>query len=90
MRRNHHRKLKDKVYKRDNYTCQLRLSSACKGYMLPDYEKWKRGQMTRKRVGLSVDHTRPLSKGGKWSLDNLKCACLPCNNLKGNTYEDDG
>lgn len=90
MRRNTHRKLKDKVYKRDNWTCQLKLSPKCKGYMLPDYEKWKNGKMTRRRVGISVDHKRPISKGGKWSLDNLVCACTPCNQLKGNHYDDDG
>ena len=37
----------------------------------------RRGRMT-------VDHVIPRTQGGMDSWDNLVCACLECNNLKGN------
>lgn len=32
----------------------------------------------------TIDHVKPLSKGGTWDLENLKLACRRCNVVKGN------
>ena len=32
---------------------------------------------------VTIDHFYPLSKGGSWHIDNLRLACQPCNNKKG-------
>lgn len=32
---------------------------------------------------LTIDHFIPLARGGTWELSNLRLACQPCNNLKG-------
>ena len=31
----------------------------------------------------TLDHVFPISKGGKWTWDNMVAACWPCNNKKG-------
>lgn len=31
----------------------------------------------------TIDHWWPLAHGGTWALNNLRLACQPCNNLKG-------
>ena len=36
-----------------------------------------------RRGAMTVDHVIPKTMGGKDSWDNLVCACLHCNNLKG-------
>lgn len=87
MRRNFHTKLKRKALERDAYVCQLALIPECRGDMLPAFLAWKAGQMTRRRTGISVDHIKPLSKGGTWTLENLQAACVPCNQAKGNKEE---
>lgn len=79
---NHHTKLKYRVHRRDNFTCRLKLSPKCLGSMKENYEKYLKKQMTRRRVGLTVDHLKPLSKNGSWSMNNLVTACRPCNKLK--------
>jgi len=33
----------------------------------------------------TIDHVRPLSKGGALGWENAVAACLPCNQMKGNT-----
>ncbi|TFG95075.1 MAG: HNH endonuclease [Calditrichales bacterium] len=38
----------------------------------------------KKTSPLTVDHIIPRQYGGKHSWENLTCACLRCNNLKGN------
>jgi len=38
----------------------------------------------RKNVELTVDHVLPRDRGGKEDWDNLICACVKCNNKKGN------
>lgn len=83
-RRNTHQKLKRRCYARDAYTCQLRLTAECAGDMSATWARWMAGKITRKRCLITVDHTIPLSKGGKWALDNLRTACRPCNFAKGN------
>jgi len=37
----------------------------------------------RTDVPLTVDHVLPVSRGGEDSWDNLVCACVDCNNKKG-------
>ncbi len=34
---------------------------------------------------LTIDHLKPKSKGGSNSLENLRLACYPCNNSRGNS-----
>jgi len=34
---------------------------------------------------LTIDHLKPRSKGGSDSLENLRLACFPCNNSRGNS-----
>lgn len=87
MARNYHTKLKRKAFERDAYTCQLKIHPGCKGDMRQAWDDWKLKRITRRRVGISVDHKQPLSKGGTWSLDNMFTACVPCNQLKGNKTE---
>lgn len=87
MRRNHHTKLKRKALERDGYVCQLNIHPDCKGDMKQRWLDWLTGRITRRRAGITVDHRQPLSKGGKWELDNLVCACDVCNQMKGNKTE---
>jgi 5-methylcytosine-specific restriction endonuclease McrA len=42
----------------------------------------------KKNVPLTVDHIIPKQYGGKESWDNLVCACVRCNNRKGNKTPD--
>ncbi len=37
---------------------------------------------------LTLDHIRPRSKGGTDALANLQILCQPCNNAKGDSWED--
>lgn len=83
MRRNSHKKMKMKVYKRDNWTCQLGIVMQCAGNMGLLYRAYLNGQITRRRALLTVDHKVSISKGGKWHPDNLQVACAPCNQAKG-------
>jgi 5-methylcytosine-specific restriction endonuclease McrA len=38
----------------------------------------------RKNVPLTVDHVIPRDRGGEINWENLVCACVKCNNKKGN------
>jgi len=87
MAKNYHTKLKRKAFERDNYICQLNIHPECKGDMRQAWNDWKLKRITRRRVGISVDHKQPLSRGGKWELSNMVTACVPCNQLKGNKTE---
>jgi 5-methylcytosine-specific restriction endonuclease McrA len=45
----------------------------------------------RSDLPLTVDHVLPLSRGGEDSWENLVCACVDCNNRKGDrTPEEAG
>ncbi|NOZ61110.1 MAG: HNH endonuclease [Calditrichaeota bacterium] len=45
----------------------------------------------RKDVGLTIDHVIPKVRGGPDTWENLVCACVHCNNKKGNrTPEEAG
>lgn len=35
----------------------------------------------------TIDHIRPLAKGGSDTKENLQLLCFPCNNKKADTYE---
>ena len=37
----------------------------------------------RSEVGLTVDHVIPRARGGEDTWENLVCACVKCNNKKG-------
>jgi hypothetical protein len=37
----------------------------------------------KSRKEVTIEHWWPLCHGGTWALDNLRLACQPCNNLKG-------
>lgn len=85
---NTHKKLKMKVYERDDFTCQLQIVPNCKGNMRALWERYLKGQLTRKKAMITVDHHPPLSKGGKWQLGHLFTACAPCNWAKGNSFNE--
>lgn len=63
-----------RVYKRDKYTCQL-----C----------WKPVNINLDwphKMSASIDHIKPLSKGGKHTYKNIQLAHLTCNMSKGADY----
>jgi 5-methylcytosine-specific restriction endonuclease McrA len=37
----------------------------------------------RSDLSLTIDHVQPLSRGGEDTWENLVCACVQCNNRKG-------
>jgi len=43
----------------------------------------------KKSVGLTIDHVIPRVRGGKDTWENLVCACVKCNNKKGNRTPED-
>ena len=61
-------KTKHRVWRKDNFICQLRVSPDC-------IKKLDMGNAT-------VDHKIALCNKGKNELDNLQTACRPCNLLK--------
>lgn len=40
-------------------------------------------------LGLTVDHVMPISRGGEDTWENLVCACVKCNNRKGDRTPDE-
>lgn len=64
------------VYARDDWTCQL-----CQEPIDPDLA-WPDGGSR------SIDHIRPLSRGGHHVLSNVQAAHLACNLRKACSYED--
>lgn len=42
--------------------------------------------LSRKKIDITLDHRRPVSKGGNNQLTNLGFAHRKCNSLKGDTY----
>ncbi len=43
----------------------------------------------RSDIPLTVDHVIPLSRGGEETWENLVCACVKCNNRKGDSTPDE-
>lgn len=60
-------KLRERIKKRDNYTCQL-----C-GISIKD----------EPHLLLEIDHIKPISQGGITTEDNLQTLCWKCNRKKG-------
>ena len=60
--------LRDKIKRRDNFTCQ------CCGISVHD----------EPHILLEIDHIKPLSKGGLTTEDNLQTLCWKCNRSKSN------
>lgn len=62
----------EKVYERDRGICQL-----CNSFLIF-------GNDTNADSYPSIDHIKPLSKGGRHEWDNVQLACRGCNRQKGN------
>jgi 5-methylcytosine-specific restriction endonuclease McrA len=43
----------------------------------------------RSDLTLTVDHVMPMSRGGEETWENLVCACVTCNNRKGDRTPDE-
>jgi 5-methylcytosine-specific restriction endonuclease McrA len=43
----------------------------------------------RSDLSLTIDHVLPLSRGGEDTWENLVCACVQCNNRKGDRTPDE-
>lgn len=46
-------------------------------------------KLTRKRIDLTIDHRKPVSKGGTNALTNLGFAHRRCNLEKGNSFSEE-
>lgn len=66
--------LREKIKKRDNYTCKKCHNSIKK----------------EPNLLLEIDHIKPLSKGGVTSENNLQTLCWKCNRHKGSKYNLEG
>lgn len=73
--------MKKAVWYRDSFTCVY-----CGLNMRSLWEQWCLKKIRRKKALISVDHLKPLSKGGDWSLENMVTACFKCNLIKGSKY----
>lgn len=55
------------------------------------WKVFKRDKYTCKHCGsqenLSIDHIKPVTKGGTDDIENLQTLCKRCNSKKGNKYE---
>ena len=68
----------EKLYKRDGGTCYLcgRMCDWADGKMID-------GQFVAGESYPSIDHVKPISKGGSHTWENVKLACRHCNTVKG-------
>jgi 5-methylcytosine-specific restriction endonuclease McrA len=59
---------------------------AKKAQLISDYGSrcWWCGHCLSEKK-LTLDHLKPKSRGGSNSLENLRLACFPCNNSRGNS-----
>jgi hypothetical protein len=61
-----------KVYDRDEWKCYLcGIDVVRVNYFVPNLA--------------TLDHVKPMSKGGSHTYDNVRCCCVMCNSAKGNT-----
>lgn len=65
------------VSARDGYFCYI---------CLLDFNGQTNGKPNKEC--LTIDHFIPLAHGGSWDISNLRLACQPCNNLKGDLLPD--
>lgn len=68
---------KKNILIRDGYVCQfcgIKLTDNIKSIKDSNYKKMK----------ATIDHLKPVSKGGLSSWENCVCSCFKCNNDKGN------
>lgn len=70
----------EKLYERDGGRCYL-----CGGLCDWQDSETKEGSFIAGNMYPSIDHVKPLSKGGTHAWDNIKLAHRLCNSLKGNT-----
>lgn len=47
------------------------------------------GKEIRNKKDLTLDHIKPLSKGGLTTLENCQLACRKCNSQKGDKWDGD-
>ena len=82
-----------KIFKRDNYTCMKCGVRGCYWAL----EMYKDGRIELqlyaintdgKEVLMTIDHIKPVSKGGTDGLKNHQSMCHTCNNKKGNEYSE--
>lgn len=73
----------DELFKRDKGVCHI-CGAVCDK---EDYKWIKRGIKVCGGNYPSIDHVKPLSKGGQHSWDNVRLAHMVCNATKGANYE---
>lgn len=74
------------VNEKFNMAMSQKQKKAKKTYLLKDYGSccwWCETRLPVKK--LTLDHLRPKSKGGSNALENLRLACFPCNNSRGDS-----
>lgn len=69
----------EKLYNRDGGTCYL-CGEKCDW---DDYQTTEEGYFVVGKLYPSIEHVRPLSRGGLHSWENVKLACWRCNTEKG-------
>lgn len=68
-----------KLYERDNGVCYI-----CGRVCDWNDSEWKDGTFVVGRNYPTIEHLKPLSKGGSHTWNNIKLACLSCNSKKYN------
>lgn len=68
-----------RLYERDNGVCYI-----CGQVCDWNDSEWKHGTFVVGRKYPTIEHLKPLSKGGSHTWDNIKLACLSCNSKKYN------
>lgn len=64
----------EEIFERDGWLCQICGDEIDRDLMFPD------------RRSVSLDHIRPIARGGEHVRSNVQCAHLGCNSSKGATY----
>lgn len=75
--------LRRDVYIRDRFTCQSKgcgQQFICEETLALDTFSYDGRHNVH---GLTMGHVIPKSKGGPWSMENIKCQCRDCNNALG-------